>query len=125
MSIGTPDDPREKRRKAEAWVNGYTATAVGTVLATALVPMAATGILCTLEGTMCYQIGKIYKNNWTMGEATAAAGVIGLAAVAGQIAALEAAILTGPFAFAIKPAIAAGIVKTMGQLVIKHFEDCC
>jgi len=113
----------ERRRKAEAWVNGYTATAVGTVLATALVPMAASAILCTLEGTMCYQIGKIYRNDWSMGEAMAAAGVVGLAAVAGQIAALEAAILTGPFAFAIKPAIAAGIVKTMGQLVIKHFED--
>ena len=68
---------------------------------------------------MCYQIGKIYRNDWSMGEAMAAAGVVGLAAVAGQIAALEAAILTGPFAFAIKPAIAAGIVKTTGQLVIK------
>ena len=59
-----------------------------------------------------------------MGEATAAAGVVGLAAVAGQIAAMEAAILTGPFAFAIKPAIAATIVKTLGKLIIKHFEDC-
>ena len=73
---------------------------------------------------MCYQIGKIYRHDWTMGEATATAGVVGLAAVAGQIAALEAAILTGPFAFAIKPAIAGSIVKALGQLVIKHFEDC-
>ena len=113
----------ERRAKAQSWVNGYTATAVGAVLAVAIVPMAATGVLCTLEVTMCYQIGKIYRHNWTMGEATTAAGVVGLAAVAGQIAALEAAILTGPFAFVIKPAIAGGIVKTMGQLVIKHFED--
>jgi uncharacterized protein (DUF697 family) len=122
-SLGS-SDRAEQRRKAEAWVNGYTATAVGTVLATAIIPGAATAILCTLEATMCYQIGKIYKNNWTMGEATTAAGVVGLAALVGQIAAMEAAILTGPFAFAIKPAIAASIVKTMGQLVIKHFEDC-
>jgi uncharacterized protein (DUF697 family) len=113
----------ERRRKAEAWVNGYTATAVGTVLATALVPGAATVVLCALEGTMCYQIGKFYRHDWSMGEATTTAGVVGLAAFVGQIAALEAAILTGPFAFAIKPVIAAGIVKTMGQLVIKHFED--
>jgi uncharacterized protein (DUF697 family) len=113
----------ERRRKAEAWVNGYTATAVGTVLATALIPGAATAVLCALEATMCYQIGKIYKNDWTMSEATTAAGVVGLAALVGQIAAMEAAILTGPFALAIKPVIAASIVKTMGQLVIKHFED--
>lgn len=116
-------DFADKRAKAERWVNGYTATAVGTVLATALIPGAATAVLCALEGTMCYQIGKIYKAEWTMSEATAAAGVVGLAALVGQIAALEAAILTGPFAFAIKPVIAAGIVKAMGQLVIKHFED--
>jgi uncharacterized protein (DUF697 family) len=113
----------ERRRKAEQWVNGYTATAVGTVLATALVPGAATAILCTLEATMCYQIGKIYKHEWSMGEATATAGIVGVASLVGQIAALEAAILAGPLAFIIKPAIAAGIVKAMGQLVIKHFED--
>ena len=52
-----------------------------------------------------------------------AAGTIGLAALAGKIAAMEAAILTGPFAFAIKPAIAGGIVKAMGQLVINYFEE--
>jgi len=118
------DDRVERRRKSESWVNGYTGTAVGTVLATAWLPGAATAVLCTLEATMCYQIGKIYRNHWTMGEATTVAGVVGIAALAGQMAAMEAAILTGPFAFAIKPAIAAGIVKTMGQLVIKHFEDC-
>lgn len=114
----------EQRRKAEAWVNGYTATAVASVLATALVPGAATAILCTLEATMCYQIGKIYKTNWTSAEGAAVASTIGLAAFVGKIAALEGSILLGPFAFAAKPAIAAGIVKGMGQLVIKHFEDC-
>ena len=113
----------EKYSKAEKWVNGYTATAVGTVLATALVPGAATAVLCSLEATMCYQIGRIYRHDWSMTDASAAAGVVGLAAVAGQIVAMEAAILTGPFAFAIKPVIAATIVKTLGKLVIKHFED--
>jgi hypothetical protein len=37
--------------------------------------------------------------------------------------ALEAAILAGPFAFAIKPAIAAGIVKTIGEAIISYCED--
>lgn len=113
----------ERRGKAEKWVNGYTATAMGAVLVVALVPIGASAVLCTLEATMCYQIGKIYRHDWTMAEATTTAGVIGLACVAGQIAALEAATFTGPFAFAIKPGIAAGIVKTLGQLIIKHFED--
>jgi uncharacterized protein (DUF697 family) len=113
----------ERRTKAEKWVNGYTATAVGAVLAVALVPIGASAVLCTLEATMCYQIGKIYRHGWTVVDATTAAGVIGLASVTGQIVALEAATLTGPFAFAIKPAIAAGVVKTLGQLIIKHFED--
>lgn len=114
----------EQRQKAESWVNGYTATAVGAVCTTALIPGAASLLLCALEGTMCFQIGKIYCSDWSLGEAKAAAGVVGLASLAGKIVALEAAILAAPFAFALKPAIAAAIVKIMGQLVVKHFEDC-
>jgi uncharacterized protein (DUF697 family) len=124
MSTNADSEMHEKRRKAEQWVNGYTATAVGTVLATSWLPGAASVILCTLECTMCYQIGKIYHHDWTMGDATATAGVVGLAGVAGQMAAMEATALLGPFVFLAKPAIAASIVKALGQLVIKHFEDC-
>ena len=119
----SPSELAEKRRRAEAWVNGSTAAAAGISAVTALIPGAATASLCALEANMCYNIGKIYRNGWTMADATKAAGAIGLAALAGNIAALEAAILTGPFAFAIKPAIAGGIVKAMGQMVIKYFED--
>ena len=120
----SPDDLPERRRRAEHWVNGYTATAVAAVLATTPIPGGATAVLCALEATMCYQIGKIYKTDWSMAEASAAAGVIGLAAFAGKIVVLEGSLILGPFAFVAKPAIAAGIVKTMGKLVIKHFEDC-
>jgi uncharacterized protein (DUF697 family) len=124
MSMSENDDLAEKRRKAEAWVNGYTATAVAAVVATSPIPGTATGVLCTLEATMCYQIGRIYKTNWSIGEATAAAGVIGIAAFLGKIAALEALTFL-PFAgWVAKGVIAAGIVKGMGQLVIKHFEHC-
>ena len=124
MSSDQAVDWADKRRRAEAWVNGYTATAVAAVLATSWLPGAATGLLCALEATMCYQIGKIYKTEWTMSDATAAAVVVGFAGLAGSIAAMEATIFLGPFVFLAKPAIAATIVKTMGQLVIKHFEDC-
>ncbi|MFM9962460.1 MAG: hypothetical protein ACKV2Q_14705 [Planctomycetaceae bacterium] len=109
--------------KAREWVNGYTAGAVGTVVATALVPGAATVILCSLEATMCYQIGMLYRHDWKMSDALATSGMIGLASFAGKIAALEAAILAGPFSFFIKAIIAGGIVKAMGELIIKHFED--
>ncbi|MGC4004804.1 MAG: hypothetical protein QM811_17490 [Pirellulales bacterium] len=119
----SPAELQELRRQAEAWVNGYTATAVATVCATAWLPGAATGILCALEATMCFHIGKLYKPGFTAAEGTAAAGTIGLAALAGKIVAMEGTILLGPFAFAAKPAIAGGIVKTMGQLVISFFEE--
>jgi uncharacterized protein (DUF697 family) len=114
-----------KRKKAEKWVNGYTASAVATVAGTALVPVpgAATVVLCGLEVTMCYQIGKIYKNEWSMGDAAAAAKLVGLAAIVGQLAALEATTLLGPFGIVARGGIAAGIVKSMGKLVISHFED--
>src|SRR5262249_11920688 len=97
--------------------------AIATVVVTAIIPGAATGILCTLEATMCYQIGKIYGHKMTAADTAAAAGVVGLAAVAGNIVALEAAILAGPFALAVKPVIAGVIVNKLGQLVIKHFEE--
>jgi uncharacterized protein (DUF697 family) len=114
----------EMRQKAENWVNGYTATAVATVLGTSWLPGASTAILCTLEATMCYQIGRIYKVNYTMGEATAAAGVVGVASFVGKLAAMEACTFI-PFAgWAVKTTIAGSVVKAMGQLVIQHFEDC-
>jgi uncharacterized protein (DUF697 family) len=112
----------DKRRKSEKWVNGYTATAIGLVIATAIVPGAGTAVLISIEGIMCYQIGKIYNHDFTESDGLAVASTIGLAAFIGPIAAFEASLLLGPFAFAAKPAIAAGIVKSMGQLVIKHFE---
>ena len=75
----------DKRKRAEKWVNGYTATAVGAVLVATPVPGAASAILAGLEATMCYQIGKIYKHEWSMADATAAAGVVGLAGLVGPI----------------------------------------
>ena len=120
----TPDDPSGKRQKAEAWVNAFTITAAGLVLAGAGIPGAASVVLLKLEVTMLLQIGRIYRcRGWSLLEAKSASGGIGLAAVAGKVLALEATILLGPFAFAAKPVIAAGIVKTLGQVVIAYFEQ--
>jgi uncharacterized protein (DUF697 family) len=111
----SPGEKAEKRRRAENWVDGYTATAVATVLGTSWLPGASTAILCTLEATMCYQIGRIYKVNYSMGEATAAAGVIGVAAFVGKLAAMEAATFIPVVGWGAKPVIAGGIVKSMAN----------
>lgn len=113
----------EQVEKARNWVNGNTKAAVGVVLATALVPGAASAVLLTQEAAMAYKIGCIYRADFSKTDAAAMATSIGLGAVAGQVIALEAAILTGPFAFAIKPVIAAGIVKALGELLIMYCEE--
>jgi uncharacterized protein (DUF697 family) len=112
-----------KAERARQWVNGHTATAVGVVLATALLPGAASAVLLAQEAVMAYNIGCIYKADFTQQDGKALAAHIGLATVAGKIVALEAAILAGPLAFAIKPAIAATIVKTLGELIIRYCEE--
>lgn len=116
-------DLAERRRKAEAWVNGYVATGAVTG-GVVILPGVGSAALVALETTMIYQIGKIYKTNFTMAEAGATVAVISLASLAGKLAAYEAAILLGPFAPFGKAAIAAGIIKAMGSLIIRHFEDC-
>lgn len=110
------------REKATRYVNGHSAAAVGVVLATALVPGAASATLLAQEAVMAYHIARIFGRDITETEARGVAAQIGLAAVAGKIVALEAAILTGPAAFFIKPAIAAGIVKILGEKIIDYFE---
>ncbi len=114
----------EKRQKAEGWVSGYVVTGAGTGFVTGWIPGAGTAALIALETTMVYQIGRIYKTNFTMGEATATIAVISLASLAGKFAAMEATILLGPFAPVGKAAVAGGIIKAMGTLIITHFEDC-
>jgi uncharacterized protein (DUF697 family) len=116
-------DLAEKREEAEAWIKGYTATAVGTVLGTSWLPGSSTAILCTLEATMCYHIGKIYNASWTMSEAATAASVIGVAAFVGKLVAMEAMTFVPIVGWAAKSGIAAGVVWSMGQLVIQHFEE--
>jgi uncharacterized protein (DUF697 family) len=112
-----------KRQEASSWVNGYTATAIGIVFAVAGIPGAGTIACITIETTMCFHIGNLYGYEMTWEIARDHALKIGLATVAGQLTALELATFTGPFAYAIKPAIAAPIVKALGEAVIEYYED--
>jgi uncharacterized protein (DUF697 family) len=113
----------DKRETARKWVNGYAAT--GTAIAVAgIIPGGSTIALCTLEQTMCYQIGKIYKgDNYQLSDAIQAAAAIGIVGLLAPAAALEALNLV-PFAgWIVRGAIAGSIIKSMGELVIKHYED--
>ena len=116
-------DLKTKKDKSRAWVNGYTIGGAA-VVAAAVFPGATSAALMTIEGTMCYQIGKIYRgDDYTWGEAVAAAGMVGLAAVAGQLAALEALNFV-PFAgWAIKAPVAGTVIKALGELIIIHYEN--
>lgn len=111
-----------KKSQAQSWVNGYAVTGAGIVIA-AVVPGATSAVLMTLEATMCFHIGKIYRgSDYKWKEATAAAGAVGLAAVAGKLIALEALTLI-PFAgWAAKAPIAGGIIKVLGEAIIDYYE---
>lgn len=114
----------EKRKLARKWVNGYTATGTALVIAVCHVPGLATGVCVTIEGVMCYQIGKIYRGtDYSMSDATAAAASIGLASLVGTIAAIEASALLGPVGWPVKGPLTAGLIKALGELVIKYYES--
>lgn len=113
---------KTKAQKARVWVDGYAIAGAALVIA-AVVPGATSAALIVIEGTMCYQIGKIYKGDeYTMGEAVATAGVVGLAAVVGKIAALEALNLLPIAGWAVKAPVAGGVIKALGEAIIMHFE---
>jgi hypothetical protein len=71
---------------------------------------------------MLKHLGSIYRSRWEKSEEKVASAAIVFAALLGQLLAVEASIILGPLAFFAKPAIAAGIIKGLGSLVISHHE---
>lgn len=112
-----------KQEEARTWVNSFTAAGVAIVVA-AILPGTTATALIAIEGTMCYEIGKIYRgSDYSMSNAIAAAGAIGLAAISGQIIALEALnLIPGP-GWLIKGATAGTVIKCLGEAVIAYFEN--
>ncbi|MFB2917891.1 GTPase [Aerosakkonema funiforme] len=112
-----------KQYLAREWVNNYAITGTGIVVA-AIVPGATSAALMAIEATMCFHIGRIYRGvDFSMKEAAAIAASVGLAAVAGQIIALEALTLVPWAGWAAKGAIAGGIIKTLGEAIIGYYEN--
>jgi len=111
-----------KRELAMNWIHGYTAVGVGIVIA-AIVPGSTSVALLGLEATMAFHIGKIYKDLFTMDDALKVAREVGLAAVIGKVAALEALNFV-PFAgWAVKAPIAGVVIELLGHSIIQHFEN--
>lgn len=112
-----------KANKARLWVNGYVVAGSAIVIA-AVFPGSTSAALITMEGHMCYKIGKIYRGeDYTMGEAVAAAGVVGLASIGAKLVALEALNLI-PFAgWAVKAPVAAAVIKGLGEAIIAYYEE--
>lgn len=111
-----------KKQKARRWVHGYVVAGTSIVVA-AVIPGGSSAALITMEGHMCYQIGKIYRGDeYSFAEAVAAAGVVGLVGVGAKIAALEALNFV-PFAgWVVKAPIAAGVIKGLGETIIAYYE---
>ncbi len=111
-----------KREEAKNWVHGYTAVGTGIVIA-AVIPGTTSVALMALETTMAYHIGQIYKGLFTMEDAIEVAKRVGLAAVLGKLAALEALNFV-PFAgWAVKAPIAAVVIEILGDSLIEYFEN--
>ena len=112
----------DKKTRARKWVNGYTMAGTSIVIA-AIIPGTTSTALAAMEGHMCYQIRKIYRGeNYTLQEAIAVARVVGLVAIAAPMVALEA-MNAIPFAgWAVKGAVAGGVIKTLGEAIIARYE---
>ncbi|MEA2343194.1 MAG: hypothetical protein QOF63_1363 [Thermoanaerobaculia bacterium] len=114
-----------KKERAKNWVNGYAATGGG-VAAVAIIPGATSVALFTLETTMVLHIGRIYRGQqFTKADATAVIGAAGFAGTIGLGAkvAMEGLNFFPIIGWAIKGGIAAGVIKTLGELIIKYFES--
>ena len=112
-----------KIKQAREWVNGYALTGTGIVVA-AIVPGSTSIALMTIEATMCFHIGRIYRgDDFSMKEAGSIAASVGLAAVTGQILALEALTLIPWAGWAAKAGIAGGIIKGLGETIISYYEN--
>jgi hypothetical protein len=124
-----PIDNEMIAKKASNWVDKYTAIVTLLVFCVYNIPGAATGIIVVVEIIMFHHIGNIlYKEEWNWDGIWKVAysiliKIIGIPIIIGNITALEASIIAGHEAFAIKPAIAASMVRTTGILLFRILEE--
>ena len=72
---------------------------------------------------MCCQIGQIYHGrSYSWHAARIAAGVIGIMSFFGQMMVLEAFNVTPLVGWLVKGQISAGVIKQMGEQVVRYYE---
>jgi len=110
-----------KKDNARAWVNGYSITGAGIVIA-AVIPGTSSLALVAIEATMAFHIGQIYKKDFTQADGVEVATKVGIAIVAGNIASLEALNFLPIMGWVAKAPLAAAIIKILGEAIIAYFE---
>lgn len=115
-------DMTTKKQLARNWVNTYAVTGAGLVVA-AIVPGSTAIALMGIEGKMCLHIGQIYRGaDYCWKDATGAAAAVGVACVAGKVAALEALNFVPIAGWIIKAPVAGSIIKLLGEAIIDYYE---
>ena len=112
----------ELRAKASSIVTKYAVGCAGTAAATGPIP-GTSFMLTGVEATMAYHIARVYGFQPTITEAGAVVtGLLTASAGLKVLAELATAIPVIGWWIA-KPAIAASTCKTVGQLIIGHYEQ--
>ena len=125
-------DLAEKRRRAESWAAEYAMTVrSGVLTGTSIGVVATSGSPSHHAVKMCYEIGKIYRDSWSYGEADALAHSLQLrdqVAVSSIAGAMAHAVMPtlGPIAALLGMLAGSGnesSLQSMSELIIKHFES--
>ncbi len=108
------------KERARMKIKGYAgASGMGSFIP--LPPGAPAAALMGISSHMCYEIGKIYKEDISKSEAALVAGVVGLVPVAHKIVLLEL-INTVPFGLFMKGSLVREIVTLLGEAIIQHYD---
>ncbi|MEW5854390.1 MAG: hypothetical protein AB2A00_36785 [Myxococcota bacterium] len=109
------------RDKAWQWVNLASAGAVP--LSLVPIPGFSSTSLTAIEVALIYQVAKIYGVSLSQVDLTVLAGTIGVGSLALKAGVAEMLNFVPVAGWAAKAAIAPSVVRGIGGLVIKHFED--
>jgi len=108
--------------RAREYVNNYAIVGCFTVLI-AIIPGMTSAMLCIMEVVMCCQIGRIYRGDrFTIQEAMAMCRIVGFVAIVAPMIALEIINFVPILGWLIKAAVAAGIMKGLGEAIIARYE---
>ena len=108
--------------RAREYVNLYAVVGCLIVLI-AIIPGMTSAMLCIMEIIMCCQIGRIYRGDrFTIQEAMAMCRIVGFVAIVAPMIALEIINLVPILGWLIKAAVAAGIMKGLGEAIIARYE---